>query len=203
MKLKEMEALTKHFDKYFEQDDSMVLHPIVDAGFHVDVLVYKPTEKYPFWKLATMGASDYKMPKITNTVGLNNEYVMFVDKDVDLSDKEVSGWYYNKLMLVATFASYNKTHITYAHSFEWKNEDPEDEMIAAFIEFPQIIEDVGILRCKTGLFKTATCLQVVLLNGGELEMLMKCGRQAFSNYLYPEDSGKAHYLSERHRSEKF
>lgn len=203
MKLKEMEALTKHFDKYFEQDDSMVLHPIVDAGFHVDVLVYKPTEKYPFWKLATMGASDYKMPKITNTVGLNNEYVMFVDKDVDLSDKEVIGWYYNKLMLVATFAYYNKTHITYAHSFEWKNEDPEDEMIAAFIEFPQIIEDVGILRCKTGLFKTATCLQVVLLNGGELEMLMKCGRQAFSNYLYPEDSGKAHYLSERHRSEKF
>ena len=203
MKLKEMEALTKHFDKYFEQDDSMVLHPIVDAGFHVDVLVYKPTEKYPFWKLTTMGASDYKMPKITNTVGLNNEYVMFVDKDVDLSDKEVIGWYYNKLMLVATFAYYNKTHITYAHSFEWKNEDPEDEMIAAFIEFPQIIEDVGILRCKTGLFKTATCLQVVLLNGGELEMLMKCGRQAFSNYLYPEDSGKAHYLSERHRSEKF
>ena len=203
MKVKEMEALTKHFDKYFEQNDSMVLHPIVDAGFHVDVLVYKPTEKYPFWKLATMGASDYKMPKITNTVGLNNEYVMFVDKDVDLSDKEVIGWYYNKLMLVATFAYYNKTHITYAHSFEWKNEDPEDEMIAAFIEFPQIIEDVGILRCKTGLFKTATCLQVVLLNGGELEMLMKCGRQAFSNYLYPEDSGKAHYLSERHRSEKF
>ena len=203
MKVKEMEALTKHFDKYFEQNDSMVLHPIVDAGFHVDVLVYKPTEKYPFWKLATMGASDYKMPKITNTVGLNNEYVMFVDKDVDLSDKEVIGWYYNKLMLVATFAYYNKTHITYAHSFEWKNEDPEDEMIAAFIEFPQIIEDVGILRCKTGLFKTATCLQVVLLNGGELEMLMKCGRQAFSNYLYPEDSGKAHYLSERHRSEQF
>ncbi|MBQ7343169.1 MAG: suppressor of fused domain protein [Clostridia bacterium] len=203
MKVKEMEALTKHFDKYFEQSDSMVLHPIVDAGFHVDVLVYKPTEKYPFWKLATMGASDYKMPKIQNTVGSNNEYVMFVDKEEDLSDKETLVWYYNKLMLVATFAYYNKTHITYSHSFEWKNEDPDDEMIAAFIEFPQVIEDAGILRCKTGLFKTATCLQVVLLNGGELEMLIKGGRQAFSNYLYPEDGGKAHFLSERRRSEKF
>lgn len=60
----------KHFDKYFEQSDCVVLHPIVDDGFHVDVLLYEPNEKYPFWKLVSTGASDYEMPKIPNTIGL-------------------------------------------------------------------------------------------------------------------------------------
>ena len=198
-----MDKLIKHFDTYFEQDDSNVIHPIVDDGLHIDVLMYKPNEKYPFWKLVTMGASDYKMPPIQNTVGLNNEYMMFIDSEIDLTDKEVLMWYYEKLLTVATFSYYNKTHITFAHSFEWKNEDPDDEMIAAFIEFPQIIGTTAILRCKLGLMKTVACLQVVLLNKEELEKLMEIGPIAFSDYLYPENDSKPHFLAERHRSEKF
>ena len=204
MKTKEMDKLIKHFDTYFEQNDSTIIHPIVDDGLHIDVLMYAPSEKYPFWKLVTMGASDYKMPPVQNTVGLNNEYMMFIDAETDLTDKEVLMWYYENLLTVATFAYYNKTHITYSHSFEWEKEDPNDEMIAAFIEFPQIIGTTGILRCKLGLMKTVVCLQVVLLNKEELEKLMKIGPIAFSDYLYPEDdSSKAHFLTERHRSEKF
>lgn len=204
VKTKEMDKLIKHFDTYFEQDDSTVLHPIVDDGLHIDVLMYEPNEKYPFWKLATMGASDYKMPPVQNTVGLNNEYMMFVDSSVDLTDKDMLMWYYNKLLMVASFAYYNNTHITYAHSFEWENEDSDDEMVAAFIEFPQIIGTTAILKCKLGLMKTVACLQVVLLNKEELEKLMEIGPIAFSDYLYPEDDAStAHFLTERHRSEKF
>ena len=203
MKVKEMDKLIKHFDTYFEQNDSVIIHPIVDDGLHVDVLLYKPNEKYPFWKMVTMGASDYKMPPITNTVGLNNEYMMFVDSDVDLMDKEILNWYHRKLLLVATFAYYNKTHITYGHSFEWENEDVSDEMVAAFIEFPQILETTAALRCKLNLFKIITCLQVVLLNKSELGKLMGIGPQKFSDFLYPEDDSKPHFISEQHRSEKF
>lgn len=204
MKTKEMDKLIQHFDTYFEQDDSTVLHPIIDDGLHIDVLMYAPNEKYPFWKLVTMGASDYKMPPIQNTVGQYNEYIMFVDAETDLTDKETLIWYYHKLLTVASFAYYNNTHITYAHSFEWDNEDPDDEMIAAFIEFPQIIGTTAILKCKLGLMKTVACLQVVLLNKEELEKLMEIGPMAFSDYLYPEDEpSTAHFLTERHRSEKF
>ena len=60
MKTKEMDKIKKHFDKYFEQTDAMVMHPIVDNGFHVDVLLYKPNDKYPFWKLVTMGQAIIK-----------------------------------------------------------------------------------------------------------------------------------------------
>lgn len=203
MKTKDMDKLTKHFDTYFEQTDSMVLHPIIDIGYHIDVLLYKPSEKYPFWKLVTIGASNYKMPPNNNTIASYNEYIMFVAPEVDLNNKDELIWYYNKLLAVAVFAFNNKTHITYAHSFEWQNDDPDDEMIGAFIEFPQVIETSYILRCKLGMFKTVACLQVVLLNRDDLNKLMEIGPQAFSYYLYPEDGGKAHFLSEKHRSSKF
>lgn len=203
MKQKEMSRITDHFNRYFEQSDCLVMHPIVDDGYHIDVLLYKPNQKYPFWKLVTMGAGDYKMPPIANTVSRYNEYMMFVDESEDLNDKEVVNWYRNKLIMIASFAYCNKTHITYGHSFEWENEDADDEMVAAFIEFPQVIGDVAILRCKLGMFKTVACLQAVLLNKTDLDKLMKIGPSAFSEYLYPEDGGKQHFLSERHRSNKF
>lgn len=203
MKVREMDKLIDHCNRHFQQEDPLVSHPVVDFGLHIDVLLYKPNEKYPFWKLVTMGASDYKMPKAPNTVGLYNEYMMFVSPEIDLMDKEIVSWYRDNLLTVATFAFYNKTHITYAHSFQWKNEEPEEEMVAAFIEFPQILESVEVLRCRVNLFKTVACLQVVLLNQQELEKLMEIGPQEFSNFLYPEDDSKPHYLSERHRSENF
>ena len=143
------------------------------------------------------------MPKRENTVGQFNEYIMFVDKDVNLHDKETVSWFYKKLVLIGSFAYYNKTHITYGHSFEWENEDPDDEMIAAYIELPQVITDAEILRCKIGMLKTVICLQAVLLNQNELNKLMEIGPEAFSYYLYPENGGKSHYISERHRSERF
>lgn len=203
MKPKQMDKLTEHFDWYFEQTDCLVVHPIYDDGFHIDVLLYEPTEKYPFWKLVTMGVSDYKMPKISKTFGRRNEYIMFVSKDEDLHDTETVAWYRSKLVMIASYAKVCNTHVTYGHSIEWENDDPDDEMIAAFIEMPQIIPDSGILRCRLGAFKTVTCLQTVLLNRDELNMLLKIGPQAFSNFLYPEDDGKRHFLSEKHRSERF
>lgn len=203
MKAKEMDKLITHLDSHFQQNDSTVLHPIVDDGLHIDVLLYPPNEAFPFWKLVTMGASDYKMPPVQKTVSLYNEYMMFVDAKTDLTDKNVLIWYYRKLLLVASFAYYHKTHITYAHSFEWQNDDPDDEMIAAFIEFPQIIGSVSVLTCKLGLMKTAACLQVILLNKEELDKLMEIGPNAFSDYLYPPDNSTAHFLTEKHRSTTF
>ena len=203
MEKKEMDKIIEHFNQYFEQTDPKILHPIVDGGYHVDVLFYKPNEKYPFWKLVTMGASDYTMPPVQHTISQHNEYIMFVSADENLDNQEISVWYFNKLVMIASFAYYNKCHITYGHSFEWRNDDSDDEMIAAFIELPQIIGTVEILRCRIGLQKNVACLQVVLLNRDDLKKLMEIGPQAFSEYLYPEDGKEQHFLCERHRSDNF
>lgn len=200
MKTKEMDILMAHIETYFHQTDGTVLHPIAMEP-HVDVLLYKPSEQYPFWKLVTMGASDYKMPG-KDSLGNRNEYIMFVNSKENLEDKETRDWYYSHLLEVALYSQSNHTFIGFGHSVEMKPE-AEEEMVGAFIDFPQVIDEPGILRCKLGLFKTAICLQVVLLNREEINKLLEIGSHKFSEYLYPENDGDFHFLSERKRSAYF
>lgn len=200
MKQKEMEKLQNHFERYFQQE-GMVLHMLVDpTAYHIDVLLYRPTPQYPFWKLATMGASDFRMPVKKPSISDRNEYIMFVDGDENLDDREILNWYHQQLLEIALYAPVNDTYISYGHSFEWET---DEEMVAAYIELPQIIESTDILRCKLGLMKTAACLQVVLLNREELSQLMTMGPEAFSNFLYPEDDAPSHFICQRTRTDKF
>lgn len=201
MTSRDMETLMAHFNRYFEQDDCKVIHPL-DLVPHIDALLYKPNEKYPFWKLVSMGASDYKMKAPKNALGDRNEYMMMIDPDEDMTNLDIMKWYYANLMEIAAYPWQNKTFISYSHSVEWPASGAE-EMTGAFLEFPQIIEDPGILRCKLGLFRTVVCLQAVLINRAEIEKLLKIGPEAFSYYLYPADESKPHFLCERRRTEKF
>lgn len=200
MNLREMDKLTHHFDQYFQQTDSSVIHPIVMEP-HIDALLYAPNEVYPYWKLVTMGASDFKMPGPKKPLGNRNEYIMFIDPNEDLDNKETMNWYFNKLLQVAQYPIQSNTFITYGHSVEWAPND-EEEMVGAFLELPQIVQDTGVLRCKLGLLKTAVCLQVVLLNRKEVQMLLDIGPQMFSECLYPEE-GQPHFICERSRTSAF
>ena len=200
MNKKEMDKLIKHFDTYFGQSEPIVLH---NEGMqpHIDVLVYKPNEKYPFWKLCTMGASDYKMPAPMKSLGNRNEYMMFVAAEEDMKDRETAAWYASQLLEVAMYGVSTKSFVTYGHSMEWPVEEGE-EMVGAYLEMPQVIEDVGVLRCNLSFIKTTVCLQVVLLTREEINRLVEIGPEAFSYYLYP-DEGKSHFLSQRKRTEEF
>ncbi|MBR0138469.1 MAG: suppressor of fused domain protein [Erysipelotrichaceae bacterium] len=200
MNTNEMDKLMNHCSRYFEQGDPMILHPIVMEP-HIDVLLYEPSEKYNFWKLVTMGASDYKMNG-KSSLGNRNEYMMFVDAEENLDDQNTVNWYRNQLLEVALYPFMNKIYMTYGHSVEWTPE-PGEEMAGAFIELPQVIEDTGVLRCQLGLFKTATCLQVTLLNKSEIDRLLEIGPQKFSEYLYPDEEGPRHFISQRKRDDKF
>ena len=200
MKPKEMDKLIQHFDTYFKQSEPTVLHPIVMEP-HSDALVYKPNEAFPYWKMVTMGASDYKMSAPINSLGNRNEYMMFIDPSEDLTDKEVSDWYFKKLITVAMYPVVTGTFVTFWHSMEWPTEDG-DEMVGAFLEMPEVVEDVGVLRCKLGLMKTVVCLQVILLNREELDKLLEIGNERFAEFVYPEE-GERHFICERSRSDKF
>ena len=203
MTTKQMERFTQHCNKYFRQKNDRVLHSVAMNDLHIDILLYEPTEEFPYWKMVTMGASDYKMPPAKGAIAMRNEYIMLVDQGVNMHDKDAALWYCRKLWMIARYAFENKINITYGHSLEWQNEDDADEMVAAFIEFPQVF-DPGILHYKSGLFTDIACLLVVLLNKSELDQLMKIGPQQFSEYLFPEDeNAPTHFLSERNRSERF
>ena len=87
MTAKQMERFIRHCDKYFGQKNDRVIHPVAMDGFHIDILLYDPTEKFPYWKMVTMGAGDYQMPPAKNTIARRNEYIMLVDQDVDMNNK--------------------------------------------------------------------------------------------------------------------
>ena len=127
---------------------------------------------------------------------------MFIDADENLDDQITLDWYRAQLLEVALYPFANNGFLSYGHSVEWTPE-ADEEMVGAFLEFPQVIEDSGILRCKLGLLKTAICLQVTLLNKSEMEQLLTIGPQQFSEYLYPEGKGTRHFISQRNRDEKF
>ena len=201
MNTAQMEKFTAHCNRYFEQTEPMVLHPTFEADIHIDVLLYEPNEKYPFWKMMTMGASDYKMPNAKGQLGDRNEYMMVVDPSVDLHDPEVYNWYFCTLQGIATAPIEGKYFMSYGHSTQWPAEESTD-MVGAYITMPQVIENVSFLRCKLGLMKQVICLQAVLLTEQDLNRLMEMGPQAFDDLLYPEE-GEPHYLCEKNRTDRF
>ena len=204
MTAQEMEKFMAHCEKYFGQPTDMVLHSGKDEKMHIDILRYAPTEKYPFWKLVTMGASDYKMPRLKGSPGDRNEYMLFVHPDEDLTDHAALGWYFQILLGIANYPAATQTAITYGHSIEWGEIESGCDMEGVFFEFPQMIETTGILRCKLSFFKTVICLQAVTLTRADLDHLQKIGPQEFSNFLYPEEGNKRpHFLCEKKRSERF
>ncbi len=203
MDVKGVVKLTRHFDSFFRQKNEYVLHPVLMTDPHIDTLLYEPNDSYPYWKLVTMGASDYQMPAPKNALGDRNEYIMFIDPKEDLKDKRVLDRYVQYLMEVALYPVANRCFISYGHSLEWTVEEGM-EMAGAYLEMPQLIPDPAVMRCKLGLFKTAICLQVVLLTKAEIDRLLEIGPERFSSWLYPDEPGAPrHFLSELTRSERF
>lgn len=162
--------IVNHYNKYFEQEaqDMLEFGGDVDESMPIDVIVYKPTQKYPFWKLATVGASDYKMPKHKSAIARRNEYVMFLDKYIDISpESKEYDWYYRFLMLTAYSAKDLGEYISYSHTIELTNS--QENWPISLLLMPEAIQDSRILRCKLGLFDKCAIFQVMPITKEEWE----------------------------------
>jgi len=98
MKTKHIIKLMAHFDHYFGQNVAMVAPTPEGNGAKVDIMIYKPNEQYPYWKLVTIGASDYRMPGFSHGLGNRNEYIMFIDPNEDMHDLKQFSWYRDRLL---------------------------------------------------------------------------------------------------------
>ena len=194
MKNKEMNKLIKHFEYYFKQTCKNIYHDDVSGGIHIDILLFEPNDQYPFYKLVTMGASDYAMPKVNSTLPNRNEYIIFLSKDVEVNSEDFN-WYINFISYVSRYAFYENANISVGHSIELEP-NSHSSFKNAFILFPQIIEDSWILRCQLGLFKTCACLQVMPITEIDNAKNLSIGPEEFHNYFYPEE-GEPIFLANR------
>ena len=193
MNQREMNKLIQHFEYYFNQCIYKVFHDN-DREFHTDVLMFEPNEKYPFYKLVTMGASDYEMPKVNSSLPNRNEYILFLSPEMNI-DSEDFKWYLNFLIYIAKYAFYENAYISVGHSIEL---DPDNNSIfnSGFVLFPQIIEDSWVLTCKLGMLKKCACLQVMPITKSEVDKKNIIGSKAFHDCFYPEE-GSPIYLADR------
>ena len=192
MIVKEIEKMMGYLDKYLDQEDCLVLNMNNDGlEMYVEVLLYEPTEKYPFWKLITMGASDYKMPRKAKSKARRNEYMLFVDGDIDLMVPKTLKWYYLQLLKIASHAQFKGIHLTAGDCVEWL-EEGESDIEGAYLSVPLIIQEGkgNILRPK--LFKKIALLQAVLVTREELNALSN-GQE---KVLYTEQN-KPRFLSKK------
>lgn len=195
MRKKTREKLIEHFDKYFCQKTNDIIHNPAMTDFNIDVLFYEPNEKYPFYKLVTLGASDYKLKG--HVVEKRNEYMIFVDPSLNLRDKEVLQWYYQQLIVTARFPFLSKESISYGHTIDFQS---DGDMQGVLVMLPQIIEDVGILRCPISKYKRVACLQVMPITKEEMDAKLEKGAEWLEEKFYPIDEGELHYLAEKTRS---
>lgn len=205
MNIKEIKRVQQHFEKSFEQPIECVLHPMQNSAIHIDVLCFAPTELYPFWKLATMGASDIVMPFKDKYGNNRNEYIMFVDKNVDLLNDYA--WYVNWLRMTAEYTLAEKQFITFNHVLQMPNATDEGDMKGVIVLLPAAMYDGRILNCKIGLFKQSTCLQIMPITQSEIDGAKANGHEWLVTKFYPfiygtdeQQDDEEHYFAEKIRT---
>ena len=199
MRKHEMDRWADHCGYYFGQDpqtECMVLHPVNHRAFHIDLLLFPPCPALPFWKLCTMGASDYKLPL---TFCPRNEFFLFIPESEDLKDQASAMWYCDVLLTTALYPWENHMALSCGHSIVWGTQ-PGTNMVSAYLDLPFPIPGSGFFRCKLGPVKAINCLQVTLLTRRETDYLVRVGPDAFTDFLYPE-KGMPHFLSQRFRKD--
>ncbi|WP_400237154.1 suppressor of fused domain protein [Methanomethylophilus alvi] len=189
MNAKEIEKLTDHFERCFGQKAATVMRNKAETELPIDILVFAPTGRYPFWKLCTRGASDYRMPKregvrYGETATLQNEYMMFLDPTVRIEEGSDDWlWYWQILTETAMFPFSNRMGVIATDIIDLGRE--QDTMQGVILLFPEVIEDTSILQCRMGLGRNVTCLQVMPVTKRELERRID-GTDADDDWLYSQ-----------------
>ena len=200
MNQKKFDKLYQHYIRHFGADEEpMIYHNIVDAPgmLHIDVVSLAPTKNRPFRVLATIGASDHAMRPKPDDLTDRNEYVTFIPADWDLGVPE-HRWVLALLQDVAQYPFSAQTMITYAHTLDYSGpmadlQADDFNMCGAGLLFPEVCEDTGVLRCRTGLMETVTILHMMPLTRQEMDAIIarrQQGNPEWSDMFYPEDDAE-------------
>ena len=162
--------LLEHYNKVFKQEPeyiiTMLSKPDV-AKNDIKTLVYAPSEENNFWKLCTIGTSDYEMPQ--REIGLGrkanrrNEYVMFVEPSAEIS---YSTNYWLTLPLVAKYTAHCEKNITVSDTIEFTG--GEGESCGAVILMPEVMKKPDIVKCYITKKKFISVFQVMPITRQQL-----------------------------------
>jgi hypothetical protein len=194
MNERQVDRLAAHFDKYFEQSRAGVMRS--NAIEDLQVFLYAPTQKYPFWKMVTAGASDVICE------GERTEAMIFIDgrtplmQDARTVNPQEIAWYFNVLVNAALYPKMSGQPIRYRKVIEF---DCGEGMKGVTALLPKVIDDVGIFTCNLNEGKTAHCYLLITVTEGEIEAFKENGIDYLDKYFYPAE-GPIKFFCEPHRT---
>ena len=173
MKSKRQQQLYDHYKTVFGEEPIFSLklkkNVLPTDMKPITTLVFKPTDEMPFWKLCTIGASDYLMPErdigFGRKANRRNEYMMFISPDVDIrnpSDDEdaPTDWLSLNSLLWATaeYAFNEKDNITVSDTIDM---GIDGKYCGTVLLLPEILKSPSTVKCYVSEHKYISIFQVM------------------------------------------
>ena len=127
MKSKRQQKLYDHYKTVFGEEPIFSLklkkNVLPTDMKPITTLVFKPTDEMPFWKLCTIGASDYLMPEREigwgRKANRRNEYMMLIAPEVEVSEDSTEWLFLNSLLWsTAEYAFNEKDNLTVSDTID-------------------------------------------------------------------------------------
>ena len=181
MKSKRQQKLYEHYKSVFGGEPSFSLKlkkDVLPADMKpITTYVFEPTDEMPFWKLCTIGASDYLMPERDigwgRKANRRNEYVMFLSSETEVSESATEWLFLNSLLwATAEYAFNEKDNITVSDTIDMSI---KDKYCGVVLLLPEIMKSPKIVKCYVSEHKYISVFQVMPITRALLSKKLKKG----------------------------
>lgn len=181
MKSKRQQKLYEHYKSVFGGEPGFSLKlkkDVLPADMKpITTYVFEPTEEMPFWKLCTIGASDYLMPERDigwgRKANRRNEYVMFLSPETKVSESATEWLFLNSLLwATAEYAFKEKDNITVSDTIDMKI---KGKYCGVVLLLPEIMKSPKVVKCYVSEHKYISIFQVMPITRELLSEKLKKG----------------------------
>ena len=181
METKRHRKLYEHYENILGQKSSFSLklkkNVLSNDMKPITTYVFEPTNELPFWKLCTIGASDYLMPERNigwgRKANRRNEYMMLISPDVKV-DETATEWLVLNSMLWSTaeYAFNEKDNITVSDTIDF---GLKCKYCGTVLLLPEVFKTPNIVKCFISKHKYISIFQVMPITKEQLSKKLKKG----------------------------
>lgn len=181
MESKRHQKLYEHYETILGQKSSFSLklkkNVLSNNMKPIITYVFEPTEDMPFWKLCTIGASDYLMPERDigwgRKANQRNEYMMLIGPEVEISQEKTEWLSLNSLLWTTAEYAFNaKENITVSDTIDMQI---KGKYCGTVLLLPEVFKTPNIVKCFISKHKYISIFQVMPITKEQLSKKIKKG----------------------------
>lgn len=176
--------LYEHYLKIFHQEPnfSIQLKKEIrkrDELKPITTYIFYPTKEMPFWKLCTIGASDYLMPRRDIGCGRlsnrRNEYMMFISPNVEINESSTEWLKLNAMLWhTAAYAYREEKNITVSDTLEI---NLLNKYCGIVLLLPELLNSSSSIKCYTSKNKFVSIFQIMPVTNDMMKEKLRRGQE--------------------------